>query len=49
MVSESSNEELVNNPLSNHHRAINGVYAAQFISDLGLALSDVLLIEENFK
>lgn len=35
--------------LSYDHRAINGVYAAQFISDLGLALSDVSLIEESFK
>ena len=35
--------------LSYDHRAINGVYAVQFTSQLGEALSDNKLIEKNFK
>jgi len=35
--------------LSYDHRAINGVYAVQFTSQLGEALSDVKLIEKSFK
>ena len=35
--------------LSYDHRAINGVYAVQFTSQLGEALSDEQLIEKNFK
>ena len=34
--------------LSYDHRAINGVYAVQFTSQLGEALSDKKLIEKNF-
>ena len=35
--------------LSYDHRAINGVYAVQFTSQLGEALSDNKLIEKSFK
>ena len=35
--------------LSYDHRAINGVYAVQFTSQLGEALSDDKLIEKSFK
>jgi pyruvate dehydrogenase E2 component (dihydrolipoamide acetyltransferase) len=35
--------------LSYDHRAINGVYAVQFTSQLGEALSDKKLIEKSFK
>ncbi|MDC0333176.1 2-oxo acid dehydrogenase subunit E2 [Gammaproteobacteria bacterium] len=35
--------------LSYDHRAINGVYAVQFTSQLGEALSDSKLIEKSFK
>jgi pyruvate dehydrogenase E2 component (dihydrolipoamide acetyltransferase) len=35
--------------LSYDHRAINGVYAVQFTSQLGEALSDEQLIEKSFK
>jgi len=35
--------------LSYDHRAINGVYAVQFTSQLGKALSDDKLIEKSFK
>jgi pyruvate dehydrogenase E2 component (dihydrolipoamide acetyltransferase) len=35
--------------LSYDHRAINGVYAVQFISQLGEAMSDKGLIEKSFK
>ena len=35
--------------LSYDHRAINGVYAVQFTSQLGEALSDGQLIEKSFK
>jgi pyruvate dehydrogenase E2 component (dihydrolipoamide acetyltransferase) len=35
--------------LSYDHRAINGVYAVQFTSQLGEALSDEKLIEKSFK
>ena len=35
--------------LSYDHRAINGVYAVQFTSQLGEALSDIKLIEKSFK
>jgi len=35
--------------LSYDHRAINGVYAVQFTSQLGEALSDQKLIEKSFK
>jgi pyruvate dehydrogenase E2 component (dihydrolipoamide acetyltransferase) len=35
--------------LSYDHRAINGVYAVQFTSQLGEALSDKRLIEKSFK
>ncbi|MDB9783817.1 2-oxo acid dehydrogenase subunit E2 [Gammaproteobacteria bacterium] len=35
--------------LSYDHRVINGVYAAQFITQLGAALGDTLLMEKNFK
>lgn len=35
--------------LSYDHRVINGVYAVQFTSQLGEALSDVKLIEKSFK
>ena len=35
--------------LSYDHRAINGVYAVQFTSQLGRALSDDKLIEKSFK
>ena len=35
--------------LSYDHRVINGVYAAQFITQLGAALRDVVLMEKKFK
>jgi len=35
--------------LSYDHRVINGVYAAQFITQLGTALGDILLMEKKFK
>ena len=35
--------------LSYDHRVINGVYAAQFITQLGAALRDTSLMEKNFK
>ena len=35
--------------LSYDHRVINGVYAAQFITQLGAALGDTLLMEKKFK
>ncbi|MDB0028876.1 2-oxo acid dehydrogenase subunit E2 [bacterium] len=35
--------------LSYDHRVINGVYAAQFVTQLGAALGDTLLMEKNFK
>jgi pyruvate dehydrogenase E2 component (dihydrolipoamide acetyltransferase) len=35
--------------LSYDHRVINGVYAAQFITQLGAALADTLLMEKKFK
>jgi len=35
--------------LSYDHRVINGVYAAQFIADLGHALQDIKLMERKFK
>ncbi|MDC0905425.1 2-oxo acid dehydrogenase subunit E2 [Gammaproteobacteria bacterium] len=35
--------------LSYDHRVINGVYAAQFITQLGAALGDTSLMEKNFK
>jgi pyruvate dehydrogenase E2 component (dihydrolipoamide acetyltransferase) len=35
--------------LSYDHRVINGVYAVQFTTQLGEALSDVKLIEKSFK
>ena len=35
--------------LSYDHRVINGVYAAQFINQLGTALGDTELMEKKFK
>jgi len=35
--------------LSYDHRVINGVYSAQFVTQLGAALGDTLLMEKNFK
>ncbi|MDC1420871.1 2-oxo acid dehydrogenase subunit E2 [Gammaproteobacteria bacterium] len=35
--------------LSYDHRVINGVYAAQFVTQLGAALGDTTLMEKNFK
>jgi pyruvate dehydrogenase E2 component (dihydrolipoamide acetyltransferase) len=35
--------------LSYDHRVINGVYAAQFVTQLGAALEDTALMEKNFK
>jgi pyruvate dehydrogenase E2 component (dihydrolipoamide acetyltransferase) len=35
--------------LSYDHRVINGVYAVQFITQLGAALGDISLMEKNFK
>jgi len=35
--------------LSYDHRVINGVYAAKFITQLGAALGDTLLMEKKFK
>jgi len=35
--------------LSYDHRVINGVYAVQFITQLGAALGDTSLMEKNFK
>jgi pyruvate dehydrogenase E2 component (dihydrolipoamide acetyltransferase) len=35
--------------LSYDHRIINGVYAAQFVTQLGAALGDTSLMEKNFK
>ncbi len=35
--------------LSYDHRVINGVYAAQFVTQLGAALGDISLMEKNFK
>jgi pyruvate dehydrogenase E2 component (dihydrolipoamide acetyltransferase) len=35
--------------LSYDHRVINGVYAAQFVTQLGAALGDTSLMEKNFK
>jgi pyruvate/2-oxoglutarate dehydrogenase complex dihydrolipoamide acyltransferase (E2) component len=35
--------------LSYDHRVINGVYAAQFVTQLGDALGDTSLMEKNFK
>ncbi len=35
--------------LSYDHRAINGVYAVQFTSQLGEAMNDVKAIEKVFK
>ena len=35
--------------LSYDHRVINGVYAAKFITQLGAALRDVVLMEKKFK
>ena len=35
--------------LSYDHRVINGVYAAQFVTQLGAALRDTSLMEKNFK
>ena len=35
--------------LSYNHRVINGVYAAQFITQLGTALGDAELMEKKFK
>ena len=35
--------------LSYDHRVINGVYAAQFVTQLGAALGDASLMEKNFK
>jgi pyruvate dehydrogenase E2 component (dihydrolipoamide acetyltransferase) len=35
--------------LSYDHRVINGVYAAQFVTQLGGALGDTSLMEKNFK
>jgi pyruvate dehydrogenase E2 component (dihydrolipoamide acetyltransferase) len=35
--------------LSYDHRVINGVYAAQFVTQLGAALGDTSFMEKNFK
>ena len=35
--------------LSYDHRVINGVYAAQFVTQLSTALGDTSLMEKNFK
>ena len=35
--------------LSYDHRVINGVYASQFVTQLGAALGDTSLMEKNFK
>ena len=47
--SEFENRSFLPFSLSYDHRAINGVYAVQFTSQLGEALSDDQLIEKSFK
>ena len=47
--SEFENRSFLPFSLSYDHRAINGVYAVQFTSQLGEALSDYQLIKKSFK
>jgi pyruvate dehydrogenase E2 component (dihydrolipoamide acetyltransferase) len=46
---EFESREFLPLSLSYDHRVINGVYAAQFVTQLGAALGDTLLMEKNFK
>ena len=46
---EFESREFLPLSLSYDHRVINGVYAAQFVTQLGSALGDTLLMEKNFK
>jgi len=46
---EFESREFLPLSLSYDHRVINGVYAAQFVTQLGAALGDTSLMEKNFK
>jgi len=46
---EFESREFLPLSLSYDHRVINGVYAAQFVTQLGSALEDTALMEKNFK
>jgi pyruvate dehydrogenase E2 component (dihydrolipoamide acetyltransferase) len=46
---EFESREFLPLSLSYDHRVINGVYAAQFVTQLGAALGDISLMEKNFK
>jgi len=46
---EFESREFLPLSLSYDHRVINGVYAAQFVTQLGAALEDTVLMEKNFK
>jgi pyruvate dehydrogenase E2 component (dihydrolipoamide acetyltransferase) len=46
---EFESREFLPLSLSYDHRVINGVYAAQFVTQLGAALEDTGLMEKNFK
>ncbi|MDB4029267.1 2-oxo acid dehydrogenase subunit E2 [Gammaproteobacteria bacterium] len=46
---EFESREFLPLSLSYDHRVINGVYAAQFVTQLGAALEDTALMEKNFK
>ena len=45
---EFESREFLPLSLSYDHRVINGVYAAQFVTQLGAALEDTALMEKNF-
>jgi pyruvate dehydrogenase E2 component (dihydrolipoamide acetyltransferase) len=46
---EFESREFLPLSLSYDHRVINGVYAAQFVTQLGAALQDTAFMERNFK
>ncbi|MDB0070517.1 2-oxo acid dehydrogenase subunit E2 [Gammaproteobacteria bacterium] len=46
---EFESREFLPLSLSYDHRVINGVYAVQFVTQLGAALEDTALMEKNFK
>jgi len=46
---EFESREFLPLSLSYDHRVVNGVYAAQFVTQLGAALEDTALMEKNFK
>jgi pyruvate dehydrogenase E2 component (dihydrolipoamide acetyltransferase) len=46
---EFESREFLPLSLSYDHRVINGVYAVQFVTQLGAALKDTALMEKNFK